>query len=197
MVKEYIEEHSKMLTKDFQIMLQKEVDEYAEKVSNISKLEELDEQEKIILEEMDEFDKYVNNVEYKLPEQVHFEGRDVKRKDIQSKFIYYICNLEINWELVPTIYELCRIWGNDSETVSVSHGVLDSTIRILGKIKIKGKEAIRDMKMIDLYLDPLIEDYGKNTSYQIAMGHRHNEIIKRRQMLEPVKPVKENEPIDL
>ena len=49
MVKEFIEEHSNMLTKDFQKLLQEQVDEYAKKISEINTLEELDEKEKEII----------------------------------------------------------------------------------------------------------------------------------------------------
>lgn len=184
MVKEFIEEHSNMLTKDFQKLLQEQVDEYAKKISEINTLEELDEKEKEIIAEMEEYDKYINAYEYKLPEYVNFEGKKVSLKEIRGKFIYFITNFEINWELVPTMYELCRIWKQDNIT-SVTHGVLDSTIRILGKLKFRGYSEIRDMKMLDMYFDPIIESYGKHTSYQIAMGHRHNEIMKRRTLLTP------------
>lgn len=192
MVKEFINEHSEMLTKDFQILLQKQVDEYKKMIDEINSTEELDEKEKEIIKEMEEFDEFVNETKYTLPDSVEFEGKKIQRRDIQSKFIYYLSNQEQSWEYVPTLYTLCKIW-KDEGTTEVTHGVLDSTIRILGQLKFRGMSEWRDLMIIDRYLDPIIATYGKNTSYQIAMGHKHNAIINRRQIISPVQRVPQEE----
>ena len=171
--------------------LQKEVDAYKEEVGKVMDQETLDTMEKEIMAKMDDYDKYIKDVEYDLPESVVFEGKEYARKDIASAIIYFISNIEQTWQYVMGLYELCKLWKSDIK--KISFGALDSTLRLLDQQKFKGMKEWRDILMINEYMKALHEAYVKDTTRQIALAQMHNEIIKRRDLIDPVKPSESKE----
>lgn len=165
--------------------LQKEVDEYKELVASKKTQEELDVLEKEILEKMDEYEKYIRDVQYDLPESCVFEGKEYKRSEVASIIIYFISNIEQTWQYVMGLYELCKLWKSD--ITAISFGALDSTLRLLDQQKFKGAKEWRDILIVNEYMKALHEAYAKDTTQQIAMAQKHNEIIKQRDLISPIK----------
>ena len=60
--------------------LQKEVDAYKEMVSTINSQEKLDELEKEMMKEYDDYEAYIKDVRYQLPESTVFEGKTFELK---------------------------------------------------------------------------------------------------------------------
>lgn len=166
--------------------LQKEVDAYKEQVSNAKTQEELDEMEKVILQELQEYDDYIKTVNYTLPTDTVFEGKTYSRSDVAGKIVYFIGKIEQTWQYVLGLYELCRLWKS-VEQKEISFGALDSTLRLLDQCKFKGMTEWRDILIVNEYMKSLHEQYAKDTTLHIAIAQRHNEIIKQRDLITPVE----------
>lgn len=165
--------------------LQKEVDEYKAMVSTKETQEELDELEREIMKEMDEYDEYIKGVRYTLPESTVFEGKTYTRSAVADKIIYFISKIEQTWQYVLGLYELCKYWkSNETE---IAFGPLDSTLRLLDQCKFQGMTEWRDILVINEYMKALHEQYAKDTTHHIALAQRHDAIIRRRDLITPIK----------
>jgi hypothetical protein len=162
--------------------LQKEVDAYKEMVSNVKTQEELDELEKAIMVEMDEYDEYISGVRYPLQNDVVFEGKTYSKADVAGKIIYFISKIEQSWQYVLGLYELCKLWKTPSFD-EITFGALDSTLRLLDQCKYKGMTEWRDILIVNEYMKSVHEQYAKDTTRHIALGHRHNAIISQRDLI--------------
>ena len=172
--------------------LQKEVDAYKELVATKNTQEELDELEKGMMEVMDEFDKYIKDRVYTLPDSCVWEGKTFTRGDVAGKIIYFVSKIEQTWQYVLGLYELCKFWKT-ADAKTITYGALDSTLRLLDQVKFKGMTEWRDILIVNEYMKPLHEDYAKDTTQQIANAQKHNEIIKRRDLITPVVSKAEKE----
>lgn len=167
--------------------LQSEVDAYAEKVSEINTQEELDDLEKVLMEEMDTYDKYIKERVYELPEGCIFEGKNYTRSMIADYIVQFISKIEQTWQYVLGLYELCKFW-KDATNKEISFGALDSTLRLLDQCKFQGMTEWRNILTVNEYMKALHEAYAKDTTQQIAYAKMHNEIMKRRDLIDPVIP---------
>lgn len=170
--------------------LQKEVDEFKAKVDQITSQEELDALEKDILQEYDEYDKYIREVRYSLPDSCEFEGKVFTKADVAGKIIYFISKIEQTWQYVLGLYELCKLWKTPGFN-EITFGALDSTLRLLDQCKFQGMTEWRDILIINEYMKALHEAYAKDTTRHIALAQRHDAIIKRRDLIDPIKSNKE------
>jgi hypothetical protein len=168
--------------------LQKEFDEYAAMIDKVDSQEELDKLESELMVEMDKYDSYISGRTYNLPEEVVFEGKSYTKSAVAGKIIYFISKIEQTWQYVMGLYELCRLWKNPDFN-EITFGALDSTLRLLDQTKYQGMTEWRDILIVNEYVKPLHEDYAKDTTMQIALAKKHNEIIKRRDLIDPVKQV--------
>lgn len=166
--------------------LQKEVDEYKEMVSNIKSQKKLDELEKDMMKEYDEYEAYIREVRYPIHESVVFEGKTYTKADVAGKIIYFISKIEQSWQYVLGLYELCKLWKSPTFN-EITFGALDSTLRLLDQQKYQGMTEWRDILIVNEYMKALHEQYAKDTTRHIAIAQKHDAIIKQRDLIEPVK----------
>ena len=169
--------------------LQKEVDAYKEMVSTINSQEKLDELEKEMMKEYDDYEAYIKDVRYQLPESTVFEGKTFSEADVAGKIIYFISKIEQSWQYVLGLYELCKMWKNPTFT-EINFGALDSTLRLLDQCKFKGMTEWRDILIVNEYMKALHEQYAKDTTRHIAIAQKHDSIVKRRDLIDPIKSQK-------
>ena len=165
--------------------LQKEVDAFKEKVSEIKTQEELDELEKEIMKELDEYDEYIKGVRYELPKDVIFEGTKYNRAQVAGLIVNFISRIEQTWQYVLGLYELCKLW-KQPDIKEITFGALDSTLRLLDQQKFKGMADWRNILIVNEYMKALHEQYAKDTTRHIALGHRHSAIISQRDLITPI-----------
>ena len=170
--------------------LQKEVDEFKEKVSKIKTQEELDELEKEIMKELDEYDDYIKGVKYELPNDVVFEGTKYNKAQVAGLIVNFISRIEQTWQYVLGLYELCKLW-KQTDIKEITFGALDSTLRLLDQQKFKGMSDWRNILIVNEYMKALHEQYAKDTTRHIALGHRHSAIISQRDLITPISSNKE------
>ena len=127
---------------------------------------------------MDEYDAYIKEVTYELPESCVFDGETFSKKQICEYVSDYINTQEVQWEHVAGLYELCKIW-RDGSTKSISYGAYDSTLRILGMIKYKGMRDWKRIMAIYSYLSESRVEYTRDLGYVIYLSQIHNCILNR------------------
>lgn len=186
-----MEEKKVETAKDMAERLTKEVEEYKARVDTKNTQEELDEMEKELIAKMDAFDKIIKERVYELPNSCIFEDKIYTKSDVSNKIVYFISKIEQTWQYVLGLYELCKLWKTDKK--DISYGALDSTLRLLDQVKFKGSQEWRDILIVNEYIKPLHEDYAKDTTQQIANAQMHDAIIKRRDLITPVKSEKTDE----
>ena len=173
--------------------LEKEVAEYVKMVDTKTTEEELDELEKALMEEWNEFDEYIKNREYTIPASCTFEGKTYSKADVAGKIVYFISKQEQVFQYVYGLYELCKLWKNPNFE-KIAYGAFDSTLRLLDQCKYQGMSEWRDILIVNEYMKPLHEDYSKDTTMQIARAQKHDAISKRRELIKPRKAEETQEP---
>lgn len=166
--------------------LQKDLDEYKEFIGTVNSQEKLDELEKEIMVEMDKNDAHLKDVRYQLPDSCTFENTKYSRADVAGKIIYFVSKIEQTWQYVLGLYELCKLWKT-TDLKEINFGALDSTLRLLDQCKFQGMTEWRDILIINEYMKSLHEAFAKDTTVTIWLSQKHNEIIKRRDLIDPVK----------
>ena len=166
--------------------LTKKQEEFKEEIETLKTQEELDSAEKTIVDELNRFDDVLKTREYDLPSECVFEGKTYKRADIATDIVYFISKIEQTWQYVLGLYELCKLWKNQ-EMKKIRYGALDSTLRMLDQCKFSGMKEWRDILVINEFMKPMHEAYAKDTTYQIYISQLHNEVIKRRDLITPIK----------
>lgn len=172
--------------------LEKEVEEYKSKIEQINDMEELKNEEKVIIAELDKFGEYIKTRVYPVPSEVIFEGKRYSRSDVSGKIIYFIGKNEVGWQYTHGLYQLCQFWKNTTEE-NITYGQLDSTLRILEQQKFRGCEEWRDILMVNEYMKALHEDYTKDLALQIAGSQKHNAILERMDLIGKVTTDKNHE----
>lgn len=166
--------------------LQKDLDEYKKFIETVDSQEKLDELEKEMMTEMDKNDAHLKEVRYALPDSCIFEGTKYSRADVAGKIIYFVSKIEQSWQYVLGLYELCKLWKT-TDMKEINFGALDSTLRLLDQCKFQGMTEWRDILVINEYMKSLHEAFAKDTTVTIWLSQKHNEIIKRRDLIDPVK----------
>ena len=166
--------------------LQKDLDEYKKFIETVDSQEKLDELEKEMMTEMDKNDAHLKEVRYALPDSCIFEGTKYSRADVAGKIIYFVSKIEQSWQYVLGLYELCKLWKT-TDLKEINFGALDSTLRLLDQCKFQGMTEWRDILVINEYMKSLHEAFAKDTTVTIWLSQKHNEIIKRRDLIDPVK----------
>lgn len=166
--------------------LQKDLDEYKKFIETVDSQEKLDELEKEMMTEMDKNDAHLKEARYALPDSCVFEGMKYSRADVAGKIIYFVSKIEQSWQYVLGLYELCKLWKT-TDLKEINFGALDSTLRLLDQCKFQGMTEWRDILVINEYMKSLHEAFAKDTTTTIWLSQKHNEIIKRRDLIDPVK----------
>lgn len=166
--------------------LQKRLDGYKEKVSQVTNLDELKKMEEEVIAEQDEFDEYLRGAEYLLDQDpVEFEGKKYSTADIARKIVYHLNRNEQEFQYCLGLHGLVSIWKT-SPITKISYGALDSTLRILGGLKYKGDSEWVDILVINNYLTSVHEPYIKDRSLLVTLAEMHNAVVSQIQKCTPV-----------
>ena len=164
-------------------------DSFKNEVSEINEKEKLDELEQDLMKIMDEHDKHIKEVEYELPDGVKFEDEQFTRNKISARIKSLLERHTIEFTYIYGLYNLAKFWAGNPQ--KITYGTLDSTLRLLEQLKYDGKDW-RWMMVINAYFQKSNEEYNKDLTRTIFLAERHNIILERMQILEPM-PVAEEE----
>ena len=163
--------------------LEKSIREIEAELTTLS-IEELEAREADLMVDMDEYQAYIQTVEYDLAEGIE----DATKEEIAQYIIEFIDRQELQWEYVEGVLALVNLWKDTTKT-TITYGAYDSTLRILGITKYKGYEDWMKIGKITRYLDSTHIGYVKDGSYLSYLSQIHNTILQNLQKDE--EPVKE------
>jgi hypothetical protein len=171
-------------------MFEGELKTYKETIDAMMTLEELMDAEQKLMEEAQEYDKYLDTVEYPLVDKIEFDGSNYSRNDLAKIIMSAISKMEVEWANTLGLYEMYNIWKN-KDMASVAYKVFDSTLRILNQVKYKGPQEWKDMLAVNKFLAECHADYTLDTNFNVLISKKHNCILERYELVQ-----KENNVVD-
>lgn len=160
-----------------------ELREYVELVNSIEDVETLNKMEQDVIKEQDDVNAYLKTVQYKLADNVEFDGGNYKLSDIAKNIVYFINKRDVEWKYTLGLYQLVQFWKSNNPSV-VDYGVYDSTLRILNQNTYKGYNEWRDILACNEFFKSAHESYSKDTSWLIFVSEKHNVILDRMKALD-------------
>ena len=154
------------------------------KTAELWSVEQLKEEEKKIIEIINEYEKILKDKNYPLGKKVEFDGKTYHKEKV-CKFIQEIINKrEVGYSETLGLYQLYQYWGTAGETVS--YPILDSTLRTLESTpKFKGMADWEKILVINEYFKSNNTEMTMDYLQQIYYAHLHNAIIDLLQLKDP------------
>lgn len=162
-------------------MLDAELNAYREKINTVMTIEELSEEEQILMKEAQQYDEYLNSVEYDLPDGVEFDGR-YTRNDISKIIINALCKMEVEWSQTLGLYDLVNLWRN-KDMAKIPNKAYDSTLRVLNQVKYKGYDEWKGILATNKFLASCHNEYSLDTSWNVLISEKHNVIMQRAELI--------------
>ena len=164
-------------------LCEKQLEQYKTWVDTLS-VEQLKEEEKKIIEIINEYEKILKDKNYPLGKKVEFDGKTYHKEKV-CKFIQEIINKrEVGYSETLGLYQLYQYWGTAGETVS--YPILDSTLRTLESTpKFKGMADWEKILVINEYFKSNNTEMTMDYLQQIYYAHLHNAIIDLLQLKDP------------
>lgn len=166
-----------------QVMTFEELDKYIEETLTQYKpqvetdsVEELQASEKDLMVEMDDYNAYLQDRVYVLPETIEFDGVEYSKVDVVEKLVEIIADRDIEWKFTKGTYELIRDWKNAKE---VSYSMFDTTLRMVSQCKFNGVDKCVDAAIVNELLSPSNTGYFKDSADLIILHNKHQMILNR------------------
>ena len=160
-----------------------ELDAYVKQVNEIMDVNELMKLESDLMKEAEEYDEYLNNVEYQLPEDTNFENTHYSRNDVAKYILTALNKVEVEWSHTLGLFELYNLWRN-KDFVKISQKAFDSTLRILNQVKYKGYTEWKEILVVNSYLSQCHNEYSLDTAWNILISEKHNAITDRVKLIQ-------------
>lgn len=145
--------------------------------------DEVQEFEKIIIDELNAYDEHLKTVSYKLPKNVTYDEKTYSDKDVYGFIVDFVERRSVDFANVLGLYQMVKFWKGRPE--NVNYHVLDSTLRVLNLCEFKGMEDWRNVLVINEFVTYVHKDYSADVSYFIYLSTIHDTIMKRMKLLEP------------
>jgi hypothetical protein len=167
------------------------LEEYKTWVETLN-VDDLKEEEKKIIEIIEEYEKTLKEKTYSLGKKVVFEGHTYTKEKV-FKFIQEVINKrEASYQETLGLYQLYQYWGSAGDTVS--YPILDSTLRTLESTpKFKGFSEWEKILVINEYFKSNNSEMTMDYLQQIYYAHIHNAIIDKLQLKDPDRVKTETE----
>lgn len=172
--------------KEMEVALEGELLMFTEEISTIEDENVLKEKEQAIINELEEYDKYLDTVAYELPDGCEYDGQTFKKGDIAKAIIYNLNKMEVEFQYTLGMYQLVRLW-KDKDLKEISYKAYDSTLRCLNGVKFKGYQDWQDILAINEFMSQCHDRYKSDLAWYIFLSTKHNTIMDRMKMLVPVE----------
>lgn len=175
--------------------LQNDSAEFVVAVEQMS-MDELNAQEAELINALNEYDKYLDEVVYELPNGAEYDGKKFNKAKIAQNVVKFINRQEVDWQYTLGMLQLVRYWENiereDKKSV-IAYKAYDSTLRILGQTKFKGVNDWLDILAINEFVSKPHDQYTIDTSYLIYLSKLHSTVLDKMQKLENPELIMESE----
>jgi hypothetical protein len=160
---------------EIQLMLESEIQKFIVEVSELNDEAEVIAKEEEIMATMNENDAHLKSVVYKIAEKCEFDGSVYNADTVCKQVAEMIENNEVEWSYTLGLYELSKLWRATPETIQ--YHAYDSTLRVLGGLKYKGRDQWRKILTINNFLGSCHDEYMRDTAYMLYLSNLHNVVI--------------------
>ena len=160
--------------------LQENLAQFAAKVEQMS-MEELNAEEASLVQMMNEYDNYLNEVKYDLPPVIEFMKETYSRKNIGEIICEFVNDMEVEFSYTIGLLEMYKLWKKIDKTISFHE--YDSTVRVLGQRKYKGVRQWEKIMAVDEFFKNARTSYGLDTIYINYMAELHNAVLNKMKAL--------------
>lgn len=145
------------------------------------------EEEKIWISKIEEFEGFINDVKYKLPDSVIFDGIEFPKAEVAKRIRAILDNTEIQFSFTLGYYEVYKFWKSPNK--NIKHKVLEATLNSLGGVdKYKGFKEWENILVVDSYFKPFYDtDYQNNNLDRMMFTALHNAVLDELKLLQPVE----------
>lgn len=159
-------------------MLEADIQAYTAHVLTIDTKEACLEEEKTLIDAINEFETSLKTVEYSLADGATFDNQNFNRKTMNSFVVDSLNLTEVEWSYTLGIYELIKLWET-KDLEKVPYHAYDSTLRVLNTCKFRGKEQCKKILAVNVYLSNCHTEYVADTSYMIYLSSLHNALVEQ------------------
>lgn len=159
---------------EIQEMLEIDLQTFANEVASLEESEVIAKEEELMVD-MQDNDEYLRGVSYQVQEDCMFDDTVYTSDTVSKQIAEIIETNEVEWNYTLGLYELSKFWRN--KPTVVQYHTYDSTVRILGSMKYKGREQWKKILTVNQFLSSCHEEYVRDTAYMIYLSNLHNVII--------------------
>lgn len=160
---------------EIQLMLESAIQKFIVEVSELNDEASVISAEEDIMAAMNENDAHLKTVVYEVADNCKFDGTDYNRETVCKQIAELIENNEVEWSYTLGLYELSKLWRTAPETIQ--YHAYDSTLRVLGGMKYKGRDQWRKILTINEFMGCCHEEYMRDTAYMLYLSNLHNVVI--------------------
>ena len=162
--------------------LEAEVALYTEELSEKTR-EELETEEKNLMEVFKENDERIAGVEYELPDEIEYDGRKLKRNEITAKIVGFLNRIEVQFQATLGLYQCIRFWKTRGSG-KIPYGAFDSTLRMLGTLKFKGEQDCFDILVTNNWFTAAHDAYSRDNIWTQYLHAKHQRIMEAMEALD-------------
>lgn len=160
---------------EIQLILESEIQKFVVEVGELNDEAEVIAKEEELMATMNANDEHLKSVVYKVAEKCEFDGSIYNADTVCKQIAEMIENNEVEWSYTLGLYDLSKLWRAVPEVIQ--YHAYDSTLRILGSMKYKGRDQWRKILTINNFLGSCHEEYMKDTAYMLYLSNLHNVVI--------------------
>lgn len=160
---------------EIQLILESEIQKFVVEVGELNDEAEVIAKEEELMAAMNANDEHLKSVVYKVAEKCEFDGSIYNADTVCKQIAEMIENNEVEWSYTLGLYDLSKLWRAAPEVIQ--YHAYDSTLRILGSMKYKGRDQWRKILTINNFLGSCHEEYMKDTAYMLYLSNLHNVVI--------------------
>lgn len=157
-------------------LLDEDVQAYTAHVLTIETKEAALEEEKELVQKIEEFEANLREVFYDLQESCTFDTQTFNRKTMNSFVVDSLNLAEVEWSYTLGIYELIKLWET-KDLDKIQYHAYNSTLRVLGTCKFRGKDQCKKVLAVNTYLSSCHNEYVADTSYMVYLSSLHNALV--------------------
>ena len=168
-----------------------EFEQYKKTIGDFTTIDECLAEEQILMASMQEAEDRLKSVNYALSDGITYEGKKYSKKEITSAIVYFLNKLEVKWETTLGLYQLVKIWKNESIN-EISYSTYDSTLRCLNQVTFKGFSEWESILAVFEYLSECKNEYSLDTGSLVYISECHNALMDRMKELDENTDVPES-----
>lgn len=162
--------------------LEADVALYNEELAGMTR-EQLNEEEKNLMEVFKDNDERIAGVEYELPDEIEYDGRKLKRNEITAKIVGFLNRIEVQFQATLGLYQCIRFWKTRGSG-KIPYGAFDSTLRMLGTLKFKGEQDCFDILVTNNWFTAAHDSYSRDNIWTQYLHAKHNAIMQALEALD-------------